>query len=39
MEEKKDWTAPTVTEIEVAERTLNSDGMYWDGIDPDPEPS
>ena len=34
-EEQKEWTAPTVTEFDVAERTLANDGPDLDGVDPE----
>ncbi len=39
MEDKKQWTDPKVTEFEVAERTLNDDGLAFDSIDPEPDQS
>jgi len=39
VEDKKQWVDPKATEIEVAERTLNNDGLAFDNMDPEPDPS
>jgi hypothetical protein len=38
-EDKKDWTEPSVTELDVAEQTQSLPGDGPDGIVSDPEPS